>query len=285
MEGVARKYQSNSANTIIHGYVTVPKRVDRDKFVQTCMNKESVHILGEDGLGVFKNCKVSKSILPYIEFPADDKSLGSLVVMVNDRFKNNPVVIGVLSKSSDTALLTEYVFELKKKYGNNSVSISGDAKEGVLNLNVTDLENEAVLNINVVGKTGSKVNITSQTETSVYSDEKVSIRSGKEVVLTVTDPETKEESFISMKDGEIILSPNSKTKVGGGAEPIPLGETLKNQLDLMNQNLELIYTAIQNGVTVNGDGGASFKATMLTILAAKQNVDLSSINSKKSFTD
>jgi len=76
---------------------------------------------------------------------------------------------------------------------------------------------------------------------------------------------------IELKDGLVKLGTDDHVAV--------LGDILKPELDALKFNVDLVYNAIQNGITVPQDGGASYKATMAAILAAKQAVDFSDINS------
>ena len=89
----------------------------------------------------------------------------------------------------------------------------------------------------------------------------------------------KEVIRLEHPNGTTIEITKDKIKLGGDAHKAVFGDILQPELNKLAGNVDLVYNAIQNGVTVPQDGGASYKATMAAILAAKQNVDFSQINS------
>lgn len=286
MEGVSRKQQYNKAYTIDFGNIIIPEGQDREDFINTCYRKERVTILGLSGAGVYTNCPIIKEALGNISFPSDTNTLGSLVVFASHPFHNKPVIIGTISKLAESQLLSEGGWKIGKVSGESSANITGNASEGVININI-DSETTANLNINVVGENGSKVKIQCQTEAEIYSDEKISIRTTGEVDITAINPSAEgEESKLSITPTEINIVPSERVNLFQGEEPLVLGNKLKSELEILQeQKVDIIISALENSPIVATDGGAAYKAGIVAALQVAQDADFSEINSEKSFTD
>jgi hypothetical protein len=137
------------------GYIIVPSNVSRDKYVETCYRKERVSILIENGGGVVHDCLITRETLREIFFPKAFKDqgkvlLGSPVVFISSLESDIPIIIGVFSNGGENLDVKENVFSFKKVFGENTVSISGNAEEAIININVIGHSDVSRLNINVV---------------------------------------------------------------------------------------------------------------------------------------
>jgi hypothetical protein len=134
--GVSKVRTYQSFNNIQYGYIVLPKDVDRDNFIEQCYRWERVSILIERGGGLLNECYITKNAIAEISFPLTYDTLGSCVLLLTDPFSGLPVIFGVLSKEDESQLLQEGVFKLAKKWQDSGVTISGDAKKGVINISV-----------------------------------------------------------------------------------------------------------------------------------------------------
>lgn len=229
------------------GYIVVPMKVDRTLFIEQCYRWERVSILVERGGGVIHDCYITRQAMGEIEFPTESKKLGSCVSFITNPFSGLPIILGVLSKEDESQLLTEGSFKFSKTYQGSSVTIVGDAKNGVLNLAVS-------------GGSVSQLNISVSNSTNNAS---INIRCKGSVNVEVED----------------------KFKINSGSEPMVLGTELKTQLDNTNTYLDDLQTAIKNAL-ISVDAlipgtSAAFIAAMLN----KNPGDYSEINSEESFLD
>jgi hypothetical protein len=281
-----RTRQANQPQQIGFGYVIIPNGIDRTRYVESCFNKERVSIVQENGSGIIKDCYIDRDKIKSLEFPTEKNILGNLVCYVTDSFHSKPIIIAVVSKESETQLLKEGKFQLKKEQGSNAVEISGSVADGVLNISVNNVNEYGVININVAGKTGGKVNISSTGEVTLTADEKVSVKARKEANIKVLDIDSGDVSEVKVTPTEIHLLPKNKLSVFSGSSPMVLGDELLEQLEVLQNNIDLIITAIKNGVPLAGDGGVAYKTSMVSIIdLVKQESDFSKVNSDKSFLE
>lgn len=86
---------------------------------------------------------------------------------------------------------------------------------------------------------------------------------------------------LGLKDNKLIYLGD----IDQAKEFILLGETTKKELEKSKVRIDLLYQAIQSGVTAANDGGANYKATMTTILSGATAEDYSNILSNKVKTE
>ena len=234
---------------IQYGYIILPSGVDRDTFIQQCYRWERVSVLTEGGGGVIHECYISREAIRDIEFPQTVEQLGSCVSFLTDIHSAHPIIFGVFSKEDESQLLREGYFEWSKKSGSDSVTVSGDAKLGILNLSVD-------------GGTLSQLNITVSNK-------------AKNAVVNLRCR------------GDINLQMDGAFKINKGTEPMVKGSELKTQLDATNSYLTTdLYSAIYNTLQTLIDPvipgvSAAFQTAMLN----KNPGDYSNIKSQESSLD
>lgn len=308
MEGIRRGRRYNQAPTVGYGYIIIPFNVDAEEYISNCYTRERVCIMAEHGGSIVKDCYISKQALRDIEFPdiSDNNKYktGSAIVYIADGFNNKPTIIGVLSKEDETQLLNEFKFKNSKYYKKNSVIIEGDAQEGVLGISVNDGEDEGVININIKGKTGGKLNINCQSEATVFANSKIHLKTTGEVEITTYNSSDGEINSSFKIDAENVeIKPKQLFNVGGATSPIPLGDKNKEVLDdiqsiLNNLNLKITtFASTQASVSAAAtapsplvplaSGFTTLGADMVTILTDITNLvaKITEINSTKSFID
>ena len=234
---------------IQYGYIIIPSDVDRDKFIQQCYRWERVSVLFEKGAGVFHDCYITKEAIKEIEFPAVTTQLGSCVLFITDILNGHPIVFGVLSKEDESQMLREGFFKMMKTYHGNSVTVSGDAVRGVVNIAVT-------------GGALTQLNITAS-------------NNNKNAVINIRC------------QGDINLEMNGKLKVNGGSQAMVKGNALKTDLDKTNDLLQALLNIISGTpIPEPGNGLPSALQTALqTAISGKALGDYSDIKSEESFLD
>lgn len=244
LEGIARKKRYNQLPQIGFGEIFIPINVERNDFIAQCYSRERVYIMLENSGGMVKDCYISKSALRDIEFPdnSTNKAItGSSVVYVSDDFHNKPLIVGVVSKEDSVELISENIFKLLKSYNKNTVNIEGDAKKGLLSINVEDGEDEGTINITVKGKTGGKVNIKCQTEVNIETDEKINLHTTGEINLNTYNSANGELlSKFNISGTDVILIPQNALKIGEATEPVAMADSLE---DILSELIDKIGAA------------------------------------------
>lgn len=277
------------------GYLTVPDDLDRDLFVKQCFKQGKVAIVLESG-GVKTDVTVASHVFNYLDFPPDNKSLGSLVFWVNKPKDNKPVIIATINKNNEFINLSEHNFKLGKSFKNgNYVEISGDAKSGALminaqgtdsggnlNITVTNKNDNASLDILVRGKTsiktiGSAFMSVTDTLECVIEDltkdkKRTSIKYKKGEGLTYED---EFENVIKANKQNVQINAKKIVNLGKGKEPISMGDQTQKMFD------EFITLVSQATVTTSLGVMPLLNASQIAQLRTKTK----KILSKYSFTD
>jgi hypothetical protein len=253
--GVSKVRTYQSFNNIQYGYIVLPKDVDRDKFIEQCYRWERVSILIERGGGLTHECYITKNAIAEITFPLTYDALGSCVLLLTDPFSGLPVVFGVLSKEDESQLLQEGYFKFAKKWQDSGVTISGDAKKGLIN-------------ITVQGGTVSQLNIS-----AINQDKTATLNLRCSGNITIDAEETfqvKPKLF----------------KINSGDQAMVLGDELKAQLDATNTYLSALNIAIGAGLSATHPSySAAAKAAYDAAMAGQNPGDYSDIKSEESFLD
>lgn len=302
MQGVSREKRFNRFPATGYGYVVVPQNVDKDEYINDCYLRERVCILTDQGGSMVKDCYITKNALRDIEFAditENKNKTGSAIVFVTDTYNNKPTIIGVLSKEDETQFLNPHLFKQEKKYGKKSVSIEGDAKNGVLSINVEDNDDLGVLNVSVKGKTGGKINIKCQGDSNFHSDGNTNISSiGNVNVNTYNKATGQINCSLSITDSNIELSPKTVLKIGTGASPMPRGDKnaeVLNDIQTILSDLNTKLTTYTTAQTAASTGtlaplAAGYTQLGLDLVDMVSDIadlisKIAQINSTKSFTD
>ena len=133
------------------GYIILPHDLNRGDYIKKCLSEGTVTIL-TDNSEQFSNIRVVKHVLNDLEFPKDSKTLGSFVCW-NYYYPHSPIVTGILPKDNEIINNLENQFILTKKTDFNTIDISGDAANALLNLLVSsEKDGLGKLNISVINK-------------------------------------------------------------------------------------------------------------------------------------
>lgn len=220
------------------GYIVVPMNEDRERYIKKCFDTGTVSIICERTGSMMNKIKVSLDIMEKLEFPEDDE-LGSMVAWINIARFNKPILIAIISKADDYIESNEHKFNVVKKLKGNVVSVSGDVKEGVLNLNV-DGEGYAEININVAGKNNNgKLNIHSNGEIELYTENKLTAHIGKDTKIEANTTEVKIQSKnVNVEADNVTVKGNIKHNEG--SEAMMLGDSTIELLNKLITNISKI---------------------------------------------
>jgi hypothetical protein len=268
---VQTKGLDNNRYAIGTCYVIIPAGVDRDSYVTNCYRNGRVSVQCEDG-SFIPNIPIGLSILKDIDFPTDIKQLGSQLIYNTMPLHNQPIIVDRILKDDESLDLIENQFKLEKYTDSGSVSISGIAKDGNLFINVDGKAGDGgkiYINVGNDESTGGIV-------LNLKGDLQAELQDMVLNILKGLNIKTKED---------ININSESKVNLGDGSEPILKGDSSVTQLDALQTKVDLIRSAIENGVPIAQDGGVGYQASMTLLMQPIVDADFSNINSEKSFTE
>lgn len=292
MQGVSRQQGYGNPPYVGVGIIILPFKQNREKYIKQCYRSRRVNIMLETGT-VVTNCNVAESAIQDIKFPQDYKSLGSHVIYVTERVNQVPYIIGVLDKIYDRVSCEEHSFNLSRDTGNSRVNLIGKAN-GELYINVESKDGSKI-RIDSTGE-GSEVELNCDGKIKINGGDSVDINSTSEVNANFINSSGVKDSRFTISERGLKYEDNDENVFEvdkergiinnfGGEQPIPKGTELQNQLDTMNKKLKALYQAIISATITPSDGGASFKAYLISAISQLQDADFSDINSDKTFTD
>lgn len=272
------------------GYLIIPYGVDREQFVKTCLQTNTICLRTEGG-DFFKNVPVPVGCMSDIVFPQDKSvSDGSVVAYVMMPKHNAPIVFGVLPFKDDLGLLTkENQYKIVKKQNDDSVSIELKAEEGqsILSCNISGKNSKLTINVSS-DDDSSVMEINTKGNLSILSSKSVSVQAQDDCALVIVDKNTNSLSHIRYNSGGWEIKSDSN----GNAQPIVLGNQILNKLedlfDLVSDTLQQI-SILTVPVTAPGSpsgpptNSALFLQYKVKLLLLKQ--QLNDVLSKKNKTD
>lgn len=290
------------------GYIMLPPEVNRNAYVATCYKSSTVSIALEDG-GFYADVPISTSCLNLLDFPQTQSNLGSQVIWARLDTKGFPVILGIINKANEIITFSEHEFELKKEL-DSLVSVKGNAAKGTLSI-LVDGGSTILGRLDIKvrnSKQKGKINIDVDDQLSVKAGNKLSLKTNKAFSLEIIDKSVQQESTkIDYELGRGLLLEDewgnkieltedflqSKVKefiVGDGSEPVLLGDSFVKQVQKEDDVVTAIINEIIKAPTTPTDGGAGFKASLVTALQRyltnpKDRADYSEVRSEVTKTD
>lgn len=282
----------NGEYSVDIGYVILPSGVDRDNFVSDCGKNQKVSVILDRNGSVIHECLVSEQVYQDISIPLTDGEAGTPVVLVKTRFNEKPIVISTIPAVNSSDEYEEGVYKKLFRDDAGLFLVQASLNDGSLLVNVNGL-GERKLNIVVNGEEGSGIEVNTNGDIVEIANGKISVKSFNQVEATVIDTDNDTSSTVVIDKENITLDPSKKMNVKGGKEPIPLGDTLKEILQSINDNIDTLKQAWSTGNNAvspasqgspAGGGGTAFAAAV-TAVSGIASPDLSKLNSEISFTD
>lgn len=291
INGVTRDIKFATKTQIGLGYIAIPFGVDRNKFVKSCYRKERVHIIFDQGGTMFKNCYIDSNVLQQIKFPETCRSLGSQVVFIMHRFNAVPIIVASVTRTRERIISDEEQFTINKSIKGGNLSITGSGN-GNLIINLSSIDGSKV-KLNLKGE-NSSLEINNDGTTTINSESDIILNSSSKVVKNyLNDSGVVEKSLTLDNNGLTYLDDkgnkffidyeNNKIIHNDGAEPIPLGNVLQDELDKLNKKFNRFLDAFSNAIIVAGDGGAASQTAVKLATSTLKDADFDNINSSKSF--
>lgn len=231
------------------GYVIVPSNVDKKQYIESCYRKGSLSIALENG-GVIDNVLITKSALNEIEFPETFNTLGTILIWIKQPRKNQPIVIGCISKTNEFVNFSKNKSALRRATKDFVSEVLVDAEKGciVINSNSSVRGGGDIYILSTNKDKTSKLNIIVSSDINVSSKNFTVTNSGKFLIVVKNINEDNKIAQISYEKGvgftyidefgtkayfaeDIQFIPASKFKVGQGAESAMLTNTFKSILE------------------------------------------------------
>lgn len=258
-------------------YVALPTDVDRDTYIQQCLNLHQISIVTEN-FEFINNVPVDAEKMQYLRFPTDPKLIGSTLVWINVPKHNFPVVVAVLNpkdKLSKISELNSYNISRQNSVDQNvgaafkilgnkgkillttqgekqgesvfSVRVFNNAKKGLHSTYVQGTK-EVIVEDTIVYKAINAFEIDIQDEES--DDKKTTIKYVRNSGFTYIDQYDNE--FL-ITDGKIKQVSKSFLFTDSSSEeqPVALGDKSKEALDEIAQNLIQLISILQTWTTTD----------------------------------
>jgi len=271
---MSKKNVPNQRDLIGSGFIIIPEQIDRQEYINFCRSTQQATILTVDG-NYIPDVFILNHVMDEIVYPPTFKEMGSQVLFVSMPYSSRVVIIGTIPKQGESRFIGEGDFDVKRSLGGSVVEISGSAKDGNINI-VLNTNSKANLNVKCYGDE-SLINIETDGKTQIKASKNVTVQAFNDVNIEAINIDGEKLSKIYLKDGKIILNE--------GTEPMLLGNTTQEQLDILQAKVDLIINAIENGVAIPQDGGEGYQNTMKVILSSKQDADFSGIKSENCTLD
>lgn len=322
VNGVTGEPVPNGEYSVEIGYVILPTGVNRDDFVNDCDKNQKVSVIIDRNGSVIHNCLVSEQVYQDLSIPETPDEVGTPVVLVKTRFNEKPVVIATVPSTNSSNVYKEGTYRKLFRNADGVFLLEASLNDGSLLVNVNGL-GVRKLQVMVNGDEGSAIEMNTNGDLIESVNGNISVKSFKQIsaevidvenekstTVTVTpdttsvtspttvevnvvDPESGDTSKVVIDKENITLDPSKRMQVKGGAEPIPLGDTLKSILETINSNIDTLKEAWSTGSNAvtpasngspTGGGGSAFTAAVSAVSSVKA-PDLSKLNSEISFTD
>jgi hypothetical protein len=274
------------------GYISLPIDVDKDVFIQQCLNLHVVSIVTEDGEFI-NNVSVDEDKMQSIRFPDSYKGIGSCVVWVNLPKVNKPIIVAILNPKDKASKISEQnlhnVIRRNSIKDNVGASSKIDGNKGKILLTTEgESEGESIVSIRVFnnakkGKLDAYVQGNVKVETE--KDIKLEVVDGFEVAIQDKENKSKKTSIKYtrksgfsykdefdnewiIKDGKVRCKSKKFEFTDGSSklEPAVLGDQTQKALDEISNNLVKLLQIISTWIST--DSAAATKAGMGGLIAA-----------------
>jgi len=200
-------------------HIYIPKEVDRNQFVETCMRKGVCSIVRENSFGCINNVRVDNELIQRISWPKESGKLGSTVVVVLDSFKKVYNVVAIINGDGETGMASEGQQIFQKKTNKGTVTVTLDSNRPVFQVLVENGDVELI-------SRGGKVTIT--------SDEEIAQKSPKISHNKADEPMLRGQKVTDLIEKLLDLLYTARTATSIGLQPL----TTFEQINQLKQDLE-----------------------------------------------
>lgn len=258
--GIGRRGAAYEREVVGISRVIIPPNQDRDEYLQHCYQCGTISMIARTNMDVVHDVAVDMDVMEKLNFPTDEKQLGSTVIWVNIPIYNRPVVVGILHNSDQMGThIEENEFSFSRWNEQGQVSISGKARGsqidiiaqsnsdtgGRLSINVSNVAGSAKLDVTVNGDFFMVANNGAfKFRDSLTLEITDGAADTKPTFLTVD--KDKVEMRIQQTDAGFQFDKDT-FQIGNGAEAVPLGETLESFLHTLIDTIAGSTTATSLG--------------------------------------
>lgn len=186
-------------------YIYIPKNVDRNKFVETCMRKGVCSIVRDNSFGAINNVKIGVEEIQIVDWPVESGKIGSCVVVVMDQFKKTYNVVSVLNSDGEVLKAKEGVRIIQKETDKGTVTITLDANRPTLQAMVEGGDLEVI-------SRGGAVRVTASRE--------VAVKAPKIAHNKADEPMLRGQKVVTLLEKLIDLVSQAKTSTAIGLQPL-----------------------------------------------------------------
>ena len=256
------------------------------------MRTGTIGLLTDSG-GIVWNVRCNRSDLGFLEFPTvaeynNSESLGTAVAWINLPIKDEMLIVAIIDRYDEQDFLAEHQFKIFREFNGGHVEISGrgdtgelnitassESAGGTININATNLAEDAELNLFAKGTVNvesvGKINLRATSSLSVIVEDKsiddktTLIEYVKEVGLTYLDEFDNE---ISANVDNVQIKAAKQINLGDGAEPMVLGDTLESFVSDLVDEIKLITVPTAFGPSGTPINAVAFASLVSTALAS-----------------
>jgi hypothetical protein len=282
--GKVRKLNA-SPEAISFGFIVVPNGVDRDLYVETCLRRGRVSVMGNGG-AFFRDIYITNEVLANIEFPEKENEQGSAVVIASNPYDGVPIVIGSYPRNDQSPMWKENTFQFRKTVGNVTASLSVDPANNAVIVSINSPK-KASVKVLATGSEESEVIVESTGSVNVTGGTNVSVKGYTQIEAKVVNPEKpeEEERKVSMDLEKVYFhwkteEMEQSLQVDNSGVSVKIGEDVqstitKEQLDLKTG----ASTLKMNNDIIEFNGGGLKGLVELDNLTSKLNTFVQSFNS------
>lgn len=220
-------------------YVAIPSDLDRERYIADCYSNCQVSLWVNDG-SFLNRVPVSPEVLSFLEFPLEKNQLGSPVIYVTDELHKQLYIVARLLRRNQLGDIKEHQFKFKRQLDNAIVEISGNVKNGTINLLIDSADETGSLNVNLFSRNdNAKLNVQVQGNIEIVSAGNTVIKQHDRITIETVDQNSDDSARVEQTATEHKFY-NKKLTVNDGDEPMVLGNKLNDLFDKLIDSIASI---------------------------------------------
>lgn len=209
-EGVTPVTSDLGGQSVGLARVFIPTEVDRDHYVADCYRTGRIDLYDESQGLYLKQCFVTNEVLENLKFPRGIGELGDPVVWVaQPTVFTRPMVVGTFPTGNRMRLGTDQTIEVHKEWDKGYVDITGDAKDGSMNIVVHGQEKSGgAFRISVFGDEKSVLAVQSDGLVSIESGKELKVRSYGKIDIQLENPDNLDQTGVIVTKDSVDITAN-----------------------------------------------------------------------------
>lgn len=235
------------------GCIIIPKGTDKENFKNLCFNKERFWVM-TNKRGLLSNVPCIHQVISDIEFPLDENSFGSQVIIEYISAYDQYIITGTLSKVGNSSYQNEEDLIYRKTYRGegekgNTLGLLGNTLLSKLSIFCKNLSQKtATLLIECFGDDNSQLNLGSSGWIFLNAEKGIKLRYKDDKEISILEDEiqiffSKNQKLV-LKDKEFIYEDGTNTfkidKSGYNLGKINFEKYITKILDFLGNDLMLL---------------------------------------------